>query len=215
MPGKHHESSFASRHRYPLVIAVVLLCIAVAGVFAAVSNRRDPDPPLLITPALTALPSASVWPTPVAASASASAAPSHRPTSARPARSSPPAARRTPSPAAADFTARYVIVGGRQSSFQAGIVITNNGRTARTWRLTVTHDPGVRLQGSVGATATASGSTITFSGGPLGPGDSVTAGYQASKDSGDEARPTSCRIEGTACSVSVRRYRNESGERRR
>ncbi len=211
MPGKHHPESFASRHRYPLVLAVVLLGIAVAGTLAAVRNDRDPATPLLVMPALPAL---SATPSPVAApasptpspsvSATPSRSPSRAPTAAR-----SPSRRPSPSPSAtkSPFTARYIVMNSRRSSFRAAISVTNAGRAARTWQVVVTHDPddGVRLEGSIGARVTTSGDTITFSGGPLQPGDSVTFGYQASKRTDDAVRPTSCRVDGVECRVTAGR----------
>ena len=214
MPGKHHPESFTSRHRYPLVVAVVLLALAVAGVLAAVQNRRDPAAPLLVTPALTALPSPAATPSPVAASGSPSPSPSVSTTASRsaarsPSAGRPPSRRPSPSPSATKgaFTARYTVMRDRRSTFQAAISVTNEGRAARSWQVVVTHDPDdeVRLQGSVGARVSTSGDTITFSGGPLDPGDSVTFGYQASKDSDDDVRPTSCRVDGVECRVTLRR----------
>jgi hypothetical protein len=211
MPGKHHGESFASRHRYPIIVGVVLACLAVTGVLAAVHNRRDdPATALLITPAITALPSptVSVSSSPVAATASPSA-------SASPSR--PPAARRSPSkspgpsPSATrgPFTASYVVMNSRRSSFQAAITVTNEGRAARNWQVVVSHDPdaGVRVEGSLGARVSTSGNTITLSGGPLDGGDSVTFGYQASKDTREDVQPTSCRVDGVECRVTVRRSR--------
>jgi hypothetical protein len=219
MPGKHHRSPFLllSRHRYPLVVAVVLLCIAVAGVLAAISNRRSPDPPRLIVPALTALPS----PTLIAPAVSAPP-PSPSPSrvvasrSARPSRSAQPSSSVRPSPSVA-FTAQYIIVNGRRSTFQVGIVVKNTGSAARDWQVVVTHDPsdGVRLRGGVGAQVSGSGDTITVSGGPLGPGKTVTVGFQATRRSDEAVRPTSCKIEGRDCTVTTRRYRNESSGRTR
>ncbi len=212
MPGKHHPESFASRHRYPLIVGLVLVCLTVAGVLAAVQDRRDPATALLITPALPPPASPSVSPSPVAAPASP-------PASASPSRSAsrPPSARRSPSrpskpsPSATrgSFTASYVVMNTRRSSFQAAITVTNEGRAARSWRVVVTHDPdaGVRVEGSVGASITTSGDTITLSGGPLDPGDSVTFGYQASAESRDVVQPTSCRVDGVECRVTVGRSR--------
>ena len=98
-------------------------------------------------------------------------------------------------------------MGSRRSSFQAAIAVTNEGGAARSWQVVVTHDPDddVRLEGSIGARVSTSGDTITFSGGPLDPGDTVTFGYQASTDSRDDVRPTSCRVDGVECRVTTRR----------
>jgi cytoskeletal protein RodZ len=209
MPGKHHQTSFAwmSRHRYPLIVGVVLLCIAVAGVLAAVSNRRQPEPPLLIVPAQTVLPSPVLIPPSVVPSPS----PSRSASPSRTASSRRPSAR--PSPRAS-FTAQYVIVNGRRSTFQVSVTVKNTGSAARGWKLVVTHDPadGVRAFGSG---VTTSGDTITLSGDPLQPGKSVTVGFWAAHRSSDDVRPTSCKIDGRACTVTTRRYRNDSPPRTR
>jgi hypothetical protein len=216
MPGKHHQSSFVARHRYPLIVGAVLVCIAVAGTLAAVSNRRDPEPPLLVTPVRSASsPTVSATPS---GTPSPSAEPSRSP-SARPSSARSPSARPSPSrtSAAGSFAARYVaMTSRRRSTFQAGIFITNEGRTARTWQLVIAHDPddGVRVQGGAGARMTVSGNTVTFDGGPLDPGDTVTVGYRATTTTEGSVRPASCRIEGRSCEISERRYRNESRDRR-
>ncbi len=210
MPGKHHGESFASRHRYPLVLAVVLLCIAVAGVATAVHNRREPGTPLIISPALPPLSSSSASAVPVADPPSPSVSPSLSPSASRspsPARSPSRPAGPSPSATAGSFTARYTVTKQHKSSFQAAISVTNQGRAAASWTLVVTHDPddGVRLKGSVGGRVTGSGDTITFRGGALSPGDSVAFGYQASKKTRDDVRPTSCRVDGVECRVTVER----------
>jgi hypothetical protein len=208
MPGKHHRSSFAliSRHRYPIVVGVVLLCIAVAGVLAAVSNRRPSGSPQLIVPVVTTLPSPILIPPSVVPAPSPSPSPSRRPSS-RPARPSPSALRPT-------FTAQYVAVDGRRSSFRVGVTIKNTGSAAGSWKVVVAYDPadGVRVFGSDVST---SGDTVTLSGGPLKPGKTVTVGYAAVHRSREAVRPTSCEIGGRACTVTTRRYRNESSGRTR
>jgi hypothetical protein len=214
MPGKHHGESFTSRHRYPLVLAVVLLGITVAGFLAAV---RDPQTatPLLITPALPpplspsapAAPLATTAPPPSPSPSASSSRPASRAGSA--ARS--PSRRPGPSPSATggSFTADYTVMGGPRTSLRAAISVTNEGRAARSWRVVVTHDPDdeVRLDGTIGARATTAGDTITFQGDALGPGDSVTFGYQASTRARDVARPTSCRVDGVECRVTLERWR--------
>ena len=207
MPGKHHGESFASRHRYSLVVAVVLLCIAVTGAVAALHNRRDPGTPLIISPALPPLSSVSAAPIVLG---SPSASPSPSPSASRsPSAARSPSRTASPSPSAArsSFTAGYTVTKQHKSSFQAAISVTNRGRAAGSWTLVVSHDPddGVRLKGSVGARVAGSGDTITFRGDALRPGDSVTFGYQASKSTRDDVRPTSCRVDGVECRVTVER----------
>jgi hypothetical protein len=121
-------------------------------------------------------------------------------------------ARRPTSPAASFFTAgnaitaRYVITRSRDRTFQGGIFLTNTTNTARNWQVRVTHNPraGVRMQASFGAQASTSGDTTVFSGGPLAAHSSVMVGFQASKNVGGVVRPTSCRVDGKDCIVSVR-----------
>ena len=65
MAGKHHRSSsFLARYRYPLVVGIVLLGIAVTGTLAAIDNRRNPSSPRLVAPSLSlvATPPASASP---------------------------------------------------------------------------------------------------------------------------------------------------------
>ena len=100
-----------------------------------------------------------------------------------------------------------MIVSGRRSTFQVGIVIKNTGSAAGKWQVVVTYDPadGVRAFGEVKT----SGDTITLSGGPLQPGKTVTVGFWATHRSREAVRPTSCKIDGRACTVTTRRYRND------
>jgi hypothetical protein len=99
------------------------------------------------------------------------------------------------------------VVDDRRSSFSATVVITNTGKAARSWRLVVTHDPdaGVRVQLAVGAEFSMSGNTITLRGDALQPGRSVTVSFRATSNrTGDDIRPTSCIVEGTACDITSR-----------
>ena len=208
MPGKHHRSSFAliSRHRCPIVVGVVLLCIAVAGVLAANSNRRSAGPPLLIVPVVTTLPSPTLIPPSVIASPSPSPSPARASSPSR-----RPSAR--PSPRAS-FTAQYVAVDGRRSSFRAGVTVKNTGSAAGDWKVVITYDPsdGVRVFGDEVST---SGDTVTLRGGPLQPGKTVTVGFAAFHRSASSVRPASCKIGSRDCTVTTRRYRNESTRRTR
>jgi hypothetical protein len=204
-------ATWASHPRTLLAAVLAVLLLALLGLWS-VTQRRDLDPPLMITPALGANSSATPAPPPP------SVVPSSRPPSSRPATkkvsasksarpsktpSKRPSASPTPEPA---FTARYLSGGVRRGQFQAGIVIENEGRTARTWRVRVSYDPsaGVRVQRTFGADASTSGSTIVFSGGPLAAGRSTMIGFRASTDANGEIRPTSCQVEGRACVISSR-----------
>jgi hypothetical protein len=96
--------------------------------------------------------------------------------------------------------------GERRGSFQAGIVLENSGSAARTWQVRVTYAAAdrVRVERTFGARASTSGSTVVFSGGPLEPGRSTMVGFQASTTSDGEIRPTSCQVDGRACTISFR-----------
>jgi hypothetical protein len=98
-----------------------------------------------------------------------------------------------------------VITNSRNRTFQAGIFLTNNGNTPRTWQVRVTHNPGagVRVQAAFGARASTSGDTTVLSGGPLAADSSVTVAFQASKNVSGVVRPTSCRVDGKNCVVTV------------
>ena len=207
MPGKHHQSSsFLARHRYPLVVGVVLLGIAVTGMLAAIDNRRGPSPsPRLVAPSLSlvASPPTSATPSvPVSAGPSSSPppSPSSRPASRRPS----PTPSRTTAPAPL-FSARYFAVSMRGDDFRVGVLITNEGRSTREWRLVITYDPDddVRVQGP-----------LTFEG-SLGAGERTTVGYQATTSADRTPRPASCRINGRDCVIVERWDRNESGGWRR
>jgi hypothetical protein len=103
------------------------------------------------------------------------------------------------------FSARYFAVSMRGDAFRAGVLITNEGRSTREWRLVITYDPDddVRVQG-----------TLTFEG-SLGAGERTTVGYQATTSADRTPRPASCRINGRDCVIVERRDRNESGGWRR
>ncbi|MCA2215544.1 cellulose binding domain-containing protein [Jidongwangia harbinensis] len=204
-------ATWASRPRTLLaaVLAVLLLALVVLW---SVTQRRDLDPPLMITPALGATPSPTAVP-PAPSVVPSSRPPSSRPAtrkvsaskSARPAKtpSRRPSASPTPKPA---FTARYLSGGERRGQFQAGIVIENEGDTARNWQVRVTYHPDaeVRVERTFGADASTSGSTVVFSGGPLAAGRSTMIGFRASTEGDGEIRPTSCQVDGRACEISSR-----------
>jgi hypothetical protein len=207
------RSTLAHRQRLLLGIGLVLLLFAAAGLGVALGH--DPDAPPLAAPASPIFPEVSepppvpVLPAPTSASAvPPSSSPSKRSPTTAPRRtlSAPPPARRSAPPSAGAFTARYVVANSRSDTFQAGVFLTNNGKTARSWQVRVTHNPrdGVRVQDAFGAQMSTDGDTTVFSGGPLAAGDSVTFGFRASKSARGVVRPTGCRIDGKNCVVSVR-----------
>jgi hypothetical protein len=190
--------SFVSRHRFPLVVGLVLLGVAVTALVGAL--RRDPPigPPLMIMPAFGATSpaptSVSPWP---AESSSPSPSISKSPVASR----RPPSSPRSASPAPrAVFTARLSVSAGRFGPVRGVAVVTNEGAAARGWSMVVTI-PGVRMTRAEGGSA--SGSTVTFTGSSLGPDKSVTVtfrGFITSRDVG----PVSCSIEKRACEITTR-----------
>jgi hypothetical protein len=218
-------SKFTSRRRLLIGVASVLVLFLVVGLVALL--HRDDDRSPLAGPAAPIFPNfippvpVPVLPDPVAdsssaapsGSATASVSPSSGVAASRASASRASASRasasassspKSPSPAQA-FSARYVITNNRGSTFQAGVFLTNNSNTARNWQVSVTHDPAarVRVQEAFGARISTNGDTTVFTGGPLGAGDSVMFGFQADKNVRGVVRPTSCRVDGRNCVVTV------------
>lgn len=221
MPGKHH-ASLASHPRILLSAVLGVVLIAALLLWSAARNR-DLDPPLMIMPALgaaTAPSAATPAPTPTAvpssrppsprATTKVSASPSPSSPSPSPSPSSRPPSQRpsaSPTPAAESaFAARYLGGTERRGRFQAGLVIENVGRAAGEWevRVSFADRDRVRIQHTYGARASRSGDTVTFRGGPLEPGRSTMIGFQASTTGDGEIRPTSCQVDGRACTISFR-----------
>lgn len=131
------------------------------------------------------------------------------PASVSPAALSPasPAARRpapTSSPAArADLTAALTVPAGWEDGYVAEIKVTNTGRSAVRWTVTVTNAARlkVRLTNAWNATATQKGDTVTLRGQLLPPGRSITAGYQVAAAAGSHPRPTACTLTGSTCRI--------------
>lgn len=137
-----------------------------------------------------------------------------------PARSTPPGrATTTPAPSKTRPTTRpaptrpaprveaaatLTVRASRGRGYAATGSVTNNGTAPLQWRVTVTHPAGddVRLRGVRGATASQSGNTLLFQGGPLAPGASAQFGYRVSRDGrrGD-ARPSGCSVVGGTCQM--------------
>jgi hypothetical protein len=202
--------AFRPRRRVLVVAVLATLFVAVLALWAA-TERRDLDPPLMITPALGAEPSSTLAPPPSATPSSPSPSATPKATRSKSARPSPKASSRrpsaSPSPAPPPaLSARYVGGDERRGMFSAGIALENEGRTARTWEVRVTYDAGdrVRVERVFGARVSTSGSTLIFTGGPLEPGDDTMFGFSASTSGDGQIRPTSCQVDGRACTISFR-----------
>ncbi|MEO6087575.1 MAG: cellulose binding domain-containing protein [Umezawaea sp.] len=98
--------------------------------------------------------------------------------------------------------AAHKVVNSWGSGFTAEVAVTNTGSsTVRNWQSTWTAPSGVTLVNGWNATVTQSGSTVTATApswsADLGPGQSVTVGYQAN---GPAATPNGFSLNGVACS---------------
>jgi hypothetical protein len=222
MPGRHHllPLTFLSRNRIGVGLTLVLLLLVGAGLWAAGSGGDNRRPQMIMPPSpvladVEPVPSATIplLPAPTLASAVPSKVRSS-PTTTAP---SKPAKTKPAPPPPSAFSARYVIADSRQTTFQVGVFLKNTSGAARNWQVRVTHDPtaGVRVRAAFGVTMTTSGNTVVFSGGPLKAGGSAFFGFRAGKTAEGVVRPTSCRVDGKACVVTVQRYRNERRARTR
>lgn len=164
-----------------------------------------------VSPSISAPASSS--PTP-SASTSSSASPSPSKSSASPTpskttgRPSPSVAaspsRTTAAPAVDTLAVTYSTSASWRDGFIAAVKVVNNGTTARDWTVTLSY-PGsadIDVRGAWNASVDHSGDTVTLRGRSLAPGSSVTAGFQASKDTDDLVRPVSCALGGGACRMS-------------
>jgi hypothetical protein len=79
--------------------------------------------------------------------------------------------------------------------------VVNSGPKPASWSVAVTHTKlaGLVLGGTWNAQGHQSGSSFLFAGGPLGPGQSATFGYQAGKQGPGPARPSGCSVDGGGC----------------
>ncbi|GIF19158.1 hypothetical protein Ate02nite_18880 [Paractinoplanes tereljensis] len=86
----------------------------------------------------------------------------------------------------------------------ASVRVKNVGGTAESWSVTVSHSgqDNLRLAGTWNARGSQSGDNLTFTGGPLAPGASISFGYQVSKSGRGNARPSGCSVVGGKCGVS-------------
>ncbi|GAA4598101.1 hypothetical protein BJY16_002587 [Actinoplanes octamycinicus] len=161
-------------------------------------------PRLSGSPVATATPSRPVSPS---ASASSSASPSKSSASPAPSKTSkspkPSPSRTTvPPPAPQDLSVTYSTVSSWDRAFVASLQITNKGTQAHEATITLTYPSPVSIGGTWNARGTSSGNTITLSGIQVGPGRSITVGFQSGKGTADRIKPTGCTVVGGSCSVS-------------
>jgi hypothetical protein len=199
--------SFLARHRYVLVVALVLASIGLSGLVVRLTREPDLGPPLMISPALAS----PVPPTLPAPPIGQAAAPSRLPKSAVASKSkstTPKASKstsRTPSakpatpPAASSIHARYSVQRGRRGLY-GGAMVTNTGAGAGTWTMTLTFESGVSVTRADGATLSGGGRVATFKGGSLGPDRSAMFSFSGTARDGASIRPVSCSINGKSCS---------------
>ncbi|GIM95672.1 hypothetical protein Ato02nite_074650 [Paractinoplanes toevensis] len=86
----------------------------------------------------------------------------------------------------------------------AAVRIKNVSGSSQSWSVTVSHSnqDNLRLTGTWNARGSQSGDNLTFTGGPLAPGASITFGYQVSKSGRGNGRPSGCSVVGGKCGVS-------------
>jgi hypothetical protein len=225
LPAKH-STPFPLRRYSFIGGASTLLVVLVAwvAVRAVGPNQQDDLTPLMMEPPIAVaenIPSVIPWNSPAAVSASESAAPSPsasksgtptpsrstiRPTTISPkptekATTKPPV--KTPPTPAASFTARYSTGASWDRGFTAWVRVTNAGRTARNWTVTLTYDPDadVRIGNAWNAHLERKDGANVLTGGPLAPGDSFSFGFEASKQVRNKIKPTGCTVDGTQCQL--------------
>lgn len=79
--------------------------------------------------------------------------------------------------------------------------VANVSGRAQTFdvRLTFPDNVVITVTGFWNATPSTAGSGVTFSGGPVTPGGTVTFGFQAEKNRSPQVNPTSCTVNGRPC----------------
>lgn len=204
-----------ARHRYVLVVALVLASIGVTGLVVRLNRDPAPGKPLMVSPALPsvaesppppavvvgAAPPSTLRKSPVASkSPSKSASPSRTPSrspSARPTRTTPPAA--------SSIYARYSVQRGRGDDVRGFGAVQNTGNGAGSWTMTLTFESGVDITGASGATLSSGGNVAVFRGGSLGPDRTTMFSFRGDVGRGASIRPLSCSINGKSCSGGGRR----------
>ena len=220
LPGKH--STVFPLRRYSFIGgAATLLIVLVSWVAVRAVGPVQPGAPvpLMVQPTVPLPADGPSWLTPVQASGAPSLSPSASrsatprttvaATSAVPKRTRPttkPAPRRktSPPPPAAAFTGRYSVGGSWDRGFIGGVTVTNKTGPARDWTVRISFDPdaGVRLGNVWNARVARDGDTFVLTGGPLAPGTSISAGFQASKQVRGAVQPSGCTVDGAPCELS-------------
>ncbi|MFG1990100.1 cellulose binding domain-containing protein [Actinoplanes sp. NPDC048988] len=155
------------------------------------SASRSPS----ATPSMTAPTSTSAGPQPEKST--------WKPTTTTPVTPAAPATSATTPAARSDIKAQLSVTASWEQGYVAFVRVENDGDAAAQWRVTVSHSglTDMELRGVWNAAGNRDGSSLTFSGGSLAPGRSVTFGYQISKSGRGNARPAGCGAVGGSCSV--------------
>ncbi|MEV6299561.1 cellulose binding domain-containing protein [Actinoplanes sp. NPDC051861] len=223
-PLSKHSVSRLTPARLVLGFAAAIL-VALVGwvaVRAGASTPTDAGGPVIVQPSVPAevvvpqaveaslTPSFSVSPSSPSPSVSRSPSPTpsksrkpKRSPSSSPSSTAPSPSRSSSSPPPAPvnvFDATYTTTASWRDGLIGSVRIVNNGSAPRDWTVTITYSGDLSIRGEWNGRASASGSRVTLSGGPLAPGASVTAGYQASRNG--SSRATGCTIGGGSCRVS-------------
>ncbi|WP_430783210.1 cellulose binding domain-containing protein [Actinoplanes sp. G11-F43] len=178
---------------------------------AAAEGSLAPSAPVLESGSVS--PSASASPSPSAsasasrspsASASASASPKPSKSAVRPSAGTSPSRSASPTPAPDAFAASYGTSASWREGFIAAVRVSNSGSEAREWTVTLTFPSSadVEVRGAWNASVSRSGDTVTLRGRSLAAGQSITAGFQADKETRDPVKPVSCAVGGGSCKVS-------------
>jgi hypothetical protein len=205
-----------ARHRYVLVVALVLASIGVSGLVVRLLRDPPASRPLMVTPALSPEPPATTpTPPPVAAAAPRSSLPKSPVASKSPSHSASPTPSKThtkkpsakptaPRPASSIY-ARYSVQRGRNDGLQGFGAVSNTGAGAGSWTMTLTFPSGVRVTRASGASMSSSGNVAVFRGNSLDPGRTTMFGFGGAPGRGASIRPVSCTINGRSCSGGGRR----------
>jgi Cellulose binding domain len=194
-----------------IVLAVAALVWSVVWVQHAAHRDATPrvaqpvaevtlDPPVLAGP--PALTPSSFGPAPSAAvpsSRASSSPPRVKPSPSKKPATTPPKPKKT-----GNLIASYAVGSNWDTGFIAAITVTNN-TGADVWPTVRVHNApadGVRVNQVWTGSVTRDGDTVVFSAGKLAPGGTMTIGFDATKNAGPKALPSSCTIDGGTCRVS-------------